>query len=274
MSNFESHQSPKGNISGPFLRAFYPFGDEAASDPTVPAFALLVKPRLDWNAKPPAQKTAVYFSLRHQSFQYNKLCLAFLGVFFILSHSSSIYPAFVCFSSAAFPSNSLFSFRRRRRRALQPLFASFARIKADIRLLLRAPLFLEFYLSVAIFSYYGQKRLNIGWTRFSQSRLFVRLTVACSNDTDSSERWWRRLTSAASKPDMNKWKLQVWFKAISLVQRVCFCRPGESRWGLEAFDFLVDGGTLKTRQRLAGCKLHVAVTELPRLDRQTDRWMD
>lgn len=108
MSDFESHQSPKGNTSGPFLRASHPFGDEAASDPTDPTPALHVKPRLDWNAKPPAQKTVVYFSLRHQSFSVNKLCLAFLGVFFILSHSSSIYPAFVCFSSAAFPSNSLF----------------------------------------------------------------------------------------------------------------------------------------------------------------------
>lgn len=47
-----------------------------------------------------------------------------------------------------------------RRRALEPLFAPFAGIKADIRLLLCVALFLEFYLSVAIFSYYGEKHIE------------------------------------------------------------------------------------------------------------------
>lgn len=193
MSNSELRQSSKGNIPG---GASYPSFSRRPHSPWLLPFlcfssALLRSnetPCLDWNAEPPAQRTVVYSSLRHQSFQYNKLCLAFLGFLFFLPHPSSIYPAFVCFSSADFPSNSSFlppscsrAFVRslRRNQSWHPASAARSSVLGVLSLCSH------------IFLLRGKKILNIVWTRFLQSPphptpffFFIRSTPACSNKRD------------------------------------------------------------------------------------------
>lgn len=252
MSNSELRQSSKGNIPG---GASYPsFGRRPHSPWLLPFLcfspALLCSsetPRLDWNAEPPAQRTVVYSSLRHQSFQYNKIYLAFLGFLFFLPHPSSIYPAFVCFSSAHFPPNSSFlppscsrAFVRslRRNQSWHPASA------------VRGSVLGVLSLCSHIFILRAKKYWILSEHASCSSPphfFFIRSTPACSNKRDFWENWrgitWRtRSQSETFRSERRKFEA----KQSLLCSAPAFAEPGGSGSGLEDFDFLIDGRMLKT----------------------------
>lgn len=247
-------QSSKGNVLGG--ASYLSFGRRPHSLVCF-SFALPCPsetPCLDWNAKPPAQRTVVYSSLRHQSFQYNKLCLAFLGLLFFLPHPSSIYPAFVWFFSAGFPSNSSFlpascsqAFVHSlcRNQSWHP--ASAARRSVLGVLSLCSHIFILRTKKYWILAEHATR--SPPHPQPHPTFFYIRSTAACSNKTDFWEDWrgitWRGPSQSNTfRSERRKFEA----KQSVLCSVRAFADPGGSSSRLEHFDFLIDGRMLEAWQ--------------------------